>query len=392
VKAFTVMAALPGIRAARTRDPSCLPEYQQVPRRHMIKLTTKRDLHEQHSLGPDHTGLGCISPEFRDVLLSNPTDGDDQQPVQILGVEEGKVIAQMNLVCGQICVEGQQLRILWGSGYNVPAEHRPTGIGAMILLRMHRLPYAVGGVGASQMAAPLFRKLNWIDFVAPRFLLLRRMRPVLEAYLGAGLLTTIGSIVGDLALRVLGFGVAMMTKFVTRGLRIERIERMPESLEPCLQRIDKPAYCHRSTAWLNWVILATPGGNPLLYLVKDRRGVPVGYFLITHHYHEHGGGGRWKNFVLGSVKDWMTFNPRTVTETQLVLLAVSQLMRRKLDAIDVCVAEPEVGNVLRRCGLREIGGMHFTFRPLPNTVLAQAKYHNIGAWRFRPVDGDYFMF
>src|SRR5262245_19383284 len=166
----------------------------------MIKLTTKQDLREEPSLGPDHTGLEGSSPEFRDVLLSNPMDGDDQQPMQILGVKEGRVIGQMNLVGGQICIEGQQFRILWGSGYDVPAEHRTTGIGAMILLHMHRLPYAVGVVGASQMAAPLYRNLNWVDFVAPRFLLLRRMRPVLERYLGPGPLTTISSILGDLAL------------------------------------------------------------------------------------------------------------------------------------------------------------------------------------------------
>jgi hypothetical protein len=241
------------------------------------------------------------------------------------------------------------------------------------------------------MAAPLYNKLKWVDLIVPRFVLLRRTRPILNRYIGMGLLTRVASAIGDLGLRALGEGIVILTRLATRGLRVEAIERMPEEFDPQLGRIDKPAWCIRSAAWINW-ILSARGGTPALYLVKDRQGTPVGYFVITHRHHNEGGGGKWRNFVLGSVKDWMTFDPRAVTDIQLVRLAINQLMRREVDAIDVCVAEPEVCNSLRYCGLVKIGGMHFTFRPLPNTPLAKDQYHHLEAWRIRPVDGDYFLF
>ena len=358
----------------------------------MIKITTRNDLQKQ-SAAPSHPAeLGAISPGLREFLLANPvTTGDGAEPVQILGLKENKVVGQMNLVCGRVCVEGQQVPILWGSEFVVPPEHRTTGVGVMILLRMQRLPYAVGVVGASQMAAPLYCKLKWGDLVTPRFILLRRLRPVIENCVGKGLLAGLISMVGDLGLRILGYGLAILTRWTTRDLQVEQLERMPEALDPLLGRLDKPAYCHRSAAWLNWVLAARPGTSAL-YLVRDRQRQPVGYFIIMHRHHDTAGGGKWKNILLGSVKDWMTFDPLVLTDTQLVLLALVQLMLHEVDAIDVCVAEPEVGRFLRRCGLKQMGGMHFSFYGLPNTPLAKEKYRHLDVWRLRPVDGDYFFF
>jgi hypothetical protein len=357
----------------------------------MIKLTTRKHLREPTGLSSED-GLAAVSPEFRELLLTNPAAyGDETEPVQVLGLKDNQVIGRMNLVKGEICVEGQVLPVLWGSGYIVPPEHRPTGVGLMILLRMQGLPYTLGVIGASQMAAPLYQKLKWIELVAPRFVLLRRLRPVLERYLGPGLLTALGCALGNVGLKALGRLLALRTRMATRGLVVEPVARMPESLDAQLHRIDKPAFCRRSAAWLNW-ILSARSGHPALFLVKNRERKTVGYFLITHRHHDEGGGGKWRNFLLGSVKDWMTFDPAAVSDAQLVLLAINELMRRQVDVIDVCAAEPETGLVLRRCGLKEVGGMHFHFRPLPNTPLAKAELHRLEAWRFRPADGDYFMF
>ena len=94
--------------------------------------------------------------------------------------------------------------------------------------------------------------------------------------------------------------------------------------------------------------------------------------------------------VLGVI--WMTFDFRAVTDTRLVLLAINQLKRREVDASDVCAAKREVDNGLRCHGLRQMGETRFTIRPLPDTPLADHQYHHLDAWRFRPADGDYFLF
>lgn len=358
----------------------------------MICTTTRKQLLDSPAGPATRDDLATMSGELRDLLLSNPmVEGADEEPVQLLGMKGTQVIGRMNLVAGRVCVGGETLPILWGSGYEVPPEHRHTGIGPMLLIAMQSLPCAVGAVGASQMAAPLYQKLRWIDLVAPRFVLPRRARRILERFLGDGALCVAASAVADLGLAAWARMLAFATWRGTRGLRVERAERIPDALEPQLREIDRPAHCPRSAAWINW-ILSARSGDPALYLVRDLGGAAVGYFIVTHRHHEAAGGGKWRNLVLGSVKDWMTFDPQAVTDVQLVRLAIRRLLDREVDAIDVCVAEPQVGAALRRWGLREVSGMHFTFWPRPSTPLCDPKYHRIDAWRFRPADGDYFLF
>lgn len=359
----------------------------------MIRIVTRKDLREQ--IGIPAVGPGAISEKLREILLSNPAaTRDDNEPIQILSIKDGEAIGRLNLFSGKICVEGADpQQIQWGSGFLVPPEHRASGAGLAILFRAQGLPYAMGSVGASQLAAPIYRKLNWVDLIAPRYLLPRRARPLLERYIKQHLLLAIAAALGTLALKLYGLWPWLRILSGTAGLRVEAINRLPDELDPLVQRISKPAYCWRSVAWVNW-IANTPGReSPGLFLVRDSGGRPVGYFLIRHQLHTEGGGGKWKNFVLGSVKDWMTFDSSAVTDAQLIGLGIRELMRHpEIDVIDACVAEEHDGQILRGLGMRRMGGMHFMFRARPKSPLDHEQYRDIAAWRIRPADGDYFLF
>jgi hypothetical protein len=356
----------------------------------MIRINTTKDLRiAPATLFGD--GLGAIPEDLRHLYLTNPSlGGIDGSPVQILGLKGDEVVGRINLVFGRICVEGEDVPILWGSAFKVPPNHRSSGLGAMIVLTMQNLPYAVGAVGASQMALPLYQRLNWIDFKIPRFVLLRHCRPVLQRRFGSGLLPSAAIAVGDLFLAAAVHRVARRIRMATRSLSVKEMMHMPDELDSQVRRIDKPASCLRSVAWINW-ILSLQKGTPGLFLVKDGQGRTVGYFVITHRSHKEGIG-LYEDFILGSVKDWMTFDSSAVTDTQLVFLAINQLMRRSVDVVEVCVAEPEVGLALCRHGLKRLDDLHFTFRPLPDSPLAKPTYHHIEVWRIRPADGDYFTF
>ena len=115
---------------------------------------------------------------------------------------------------------------------------------------------------------------------------------------------------------------------------------MPNNSIPLLRRIDKPVCCCRSAAWFNW-ILSTRGACSELYLrEKPRRAAPEATSSDAASRHVKGGAESGGTSSSGSVKDWMTFL-RSVSDIQLVRLAINQLMRREMDVIDVCVAEAE---------------------------------------------------
>lgn len=356
----------------------------------MITLTTRKELSDV-GYGDVRADLATLSSEFHRLLRTNPMSIGDDEPVQILGTSDGRVIGRMNIIAGRVCVAGHVVPILWGSGFTVSPEHRNSGVGAMILLAMHGLPVTVAVIGPSQLAIPLYRKLRWVELVVPRYVLPRRARPIAEAYLRNRRLREIADSVGDAVLRPTAKLIATVTALRTRGLFVERVGQMPQSLDVDLRNLERRAYCPRSAAWVDWIISAR-SGDPGLWLVRERCGQVVGYFVVSHRHHESAGGGRWKDVVMGSVKDWMTFDADAVTDAQLVALAIVELIKRDVDAIDVCVADPGVGYSLRLCGMVRMGDMHVMFRPVRGTPLAEAEYRDVRAWRLRPADGDYFLF
>lgn len=357
----------------------------------MIRIVTRKQLREEWK--PGEVGLGAISEELRNLLLANPAAGGDDEPVQILSEKDGQVLGKLNLFAGRIRAGSEEVQIQWGSGFLVPPEHRSSGAGLAILFRTQGLPYALGSIGASQQAVPVYRKLNWVDLVAPRYVLPRRARPLVERYVSSRALRGVACALGDAVIRTYGLWAKACIGWQSRGFRIEQVDAMPEEWDAWLTREQDRAACVRSARWVNW-ILHTPGGRyRKLFLVKDRAGKPLGYFVINHRIGAEGGGGKWKDFVIGSVKDWMTFDRDLITDEQLVGLAIRELMRRQaVEVIDVCAADGETGRAARSWGMRRMGGMHFMFRARPKSVLDQERYRQLESWRIRPADGDYFIF
>lgn len=337
--------------------------------------------------------FAVIQGALRELLLANPL-GSDDDPVQIVGLAGSRPIGKMNLLYGEIVVHGEKLPILWGSGLVVPPEHRQTGIGLMLILAAQRLPYAAGAIGPSQLAYPIYQKLGWVDLVAPRYVLLRRSRPVLEKAFGKGVTSKASSAITDVGLKTAGGLLRAAIWRRTRGLTASPSTWMPEEFDPQLAGVESPTHCPRSAAWLNWLLGSGPRRDQrALYLVHDRgRATVVGYFIVSWRHHDELSGGAFRDVFLGSVKDWMSFDRTAATDDQIVLLAIRELMHRRLDAIDICSPDPLLGRRLKRLGFLRKGTMHLVFRPLPNTALSRAECREVDNWRFRPADGDYLLF
>ncbi len=337
-------------------------------------------------------GFGRIGGEFGELLTSVPGHAKSADDLLLLAaLLEDRPIGCMHTFNGKVHVGDATVNMLWCSGLVVKPEHRSTGAGLMILLRMRSRPIASGGVRVSQMALPIYKQLGWHHITASRYLLVKRSAPILQRWIrNPGLLKTFAALVNlGLGLHRLLLGVLLRVRL--SAFSSEIVARLPDEIDAQIRGLQRPAKCHRSTEWINWAVSTGPKDNQRqLSLVKARDGRPVGYFMTGQMHYEEADQGRIKNIRLASVLDWMSFDPEA-EDIDILLVALQQLLGADADAIELCVPETAAGQTLKRLGLLCKGELNLVIRFAPGTPGIDALQLDGDHFWFRPADADGFV-
>ncbi len=368
-----------------------------------IQVIRGRDLRDPRWTPPwtDPLGFAAMSAQKRAAILACPLLTDEDQPVQLIGTIGGRgsvAVGRLDLIPGRLNVAGQEAPILWGSEWFVPPEHRGTLVGVSLLLRSQQLGYNLGAHGPSQMALPVYQKLKWSDVPLTRWILIRRSRSVVERYLGRGLHSRAVASVIDAGLWAQRRAVRALVGGATRGLTCRAVGSCPPELDAPIARVidSGKITSHRSVAWLNWVLAHSFDTDPrtrrVLYLVNSAGGRAVGYVLAKVRFFPVATHRGFRDLLLGSVQDWMAFDPQAADERRLILLGVDQVSRLGVDAVEVCVQSEAAGRTLRRLGCLRAGTMHLMFKAAAKSPLARPEFQRPGAWDARPGDGDNLLF
>lgn len=360
-------------------------------------MVSRRDLAADacYDWWEDPDDLARMRPEKRTAVLANPLSRDGDEPVQVIGTEGDRVIGRVDLIAGGIEAGGQLVPCLWGSELYVPVQFRGTRMGLRLILKMQELNHTVAACGVSRSVYPIFKHLKWLDFPMPRYVLLRRGRPVVERYLGVGRTGTVAAAVADLALRAPQAALAAARRLRARGLSVEQVERMATELEPRLRAQAAPVAVHRSPQWINWLLdhaFQNDYRNRRgLFYVRNRRNEIVAYFLIKSRFHETVSDREFKNVLLGSLRDWMIFDPSETRLEHVILFAIGALASWEVDAIEVCVPEEEEKFPLRRWGFVPAGPLRMLVRASPDSPLQGPQYQQPDRWSISPAAGDNFF-
>lgn len=342
----------------------------------------------------DPYGLAGLTPQKRSALLNNPLSRSEDDPAQILGLQANKVIGRIDLIPGALLVNGQTIQMLWTSAYYVPEEHRGTLVGVMIVLKMMSLHHTIGACGVSQMALPIFQKLKWLAFTQPRFLLVRRSRSVIERFLGSGVGATLATNAADTALLAHRAALRSWAAINGRGLRVHEVPEMSRDMDDKLRHLAQPIGIHRSAAWVNWLLRENFEDDPTrrrgLFYVEAPDGRAIGYFLLRMRLFEQASHRGFKNVLLGSLHDWMSFDRNRLSDYQIVMLATRELDSWGADAVEICTDNSGLQSALKRTGFLRVGELcTFVCRgkasPIAHRFEAQTD------WRLRPADGDNFF-
>ncbi len=328
------------------------------------------------------------------LMLANPL-GTEQGAVYLFAKSGDIQVGKVNAIEGEITHGGKKAPILWAAGLTVDESYRTTGAGLMLILKLQALHHTIAVIGVSRAALPLYRKLGWVDMSMDRYLLLYRSRPVWERVLGERATARAGAGLTDVALAVQRRMLAAWTRLRSRGLSVERTEKMGQECDELLAHSPEPLAIHRSGRWLNWLMSFSGRDSTRpqhLWLVRDARGRAVGYFIVTARHHAETGEVGFANFTLGSVKDWIVLDRQAIDERGLILLALRELAELSVDVAEVCVPDHTLGRRLRRMGLVKQGALAFLVKASPQSPLKSPIDFELSSWRVRPADGDHFYF
>lgn len=337
--------------------------------------------------------FGRIGGSFGELLRTSPVRAQDPaDPLLLTALLDDTPVGFVCTFNGLLHADGNDIDTLWCSGLQVLPEHRNTGAGLMLLLRLRAKNLASGAVGISQIALPIYRQLGWQDITADRYLLVKRSAPILRRWLAGKWLLGAAALIADLGLLVHRSLVRLALGIRSAGYRVEAVDELPAELDSQLRDADGGLRTHRSVDWVNWAMRSGPQRNRRqLYLVKAADDRPVGYFMTGLLHHEEADGGRIRDITLASLRDWMSFGNSDLDETGVLLLGLQTLLGAKADAIELCVPEQDSGRSLRRLGLLQKGALHMVMRFPPNTPGLPDGELSGDNFRFRPADGDGFV-
>jgi len=360
-----------------------------------IHILTKRELttDPRWDRWNDPDAIAPIPPEKQKALLENPFVGGDDDPIQLIGTLDGRVIGRLDLVDGALDVLGDEVRCCWGSGLYVPEEFRKTLMGVKLILALQRIHHTVGASGVSRAAHSVYTSLRWLDFELPRYVLVRRSRSVVERYVGGGLAGASARVIADTALRAHGAAIRPWARYRVRRFEARQVSEFPDELAPTLRDSGRAVSGHRSAAWMNWLLHShfdEESSRRGLFTISGPNDEIAGYFLVRARRYEVLTEREFRNLYLGSLQDWAALDP-TLTLEHITLLAVKEMAKWNVDAIEVFVPDDESSAGLGRLGFMRAGSMYVLVNGSNESPLSAPDLGTPGAWRVRPAEGEAFF-
>lgn|GEM_PF-897187 len=349
-----------------------------------------------YSKWDDPDQIARLSPQGHRAFLENPYAGKDDEPIQVIATQGNRVVGRIDMLPARVRYGEQSVKIMWGSNLYVPPEARDTLTGVILILKAQGLHHTVGVFGPSQAALPIYQKLKWNDRPITRQILIRHTRSVVEKYAGKGLYSQI-------LVRILDIVVGAFQNLVTRpwtavhtrGLRTLRSDSMPFALESMLAKPDTGISMERSAAFINWWLTHSfkddSRNSNDLFLVKDRDGKIVAYFINKVRFHASATHRKFENLLLGSLQDWRIFDSDAINPKGIIMLAFRELTTRNVDVIEFCTDDPNLKTTLKLMGFLTVGAAHLLVKCAPESPLASEGLTDLTKWSVFPGDGDNFF-
>ena len=338
----------------------------------------------------DPQGTGTIGGAYQELLFSFC---DEEDPVSLVAMTDDGPVGQVNFLKGLLHLEDSTIPVFWAAGLSVKPDHRNTGAGMLLLAKSRSIKPAVGVGSVSQQAVPLYIKLGWRLFTLPRYVFPVKPSTYFLRKFGVSLVARCIGFVADSISRAYRRTVIYLSDRRARRYRIALANEIALEEEDKFNSYTRRPYrTHRSTQWVNRIMSEGPMQNSRrLFLVYGDDEELAGYFIVTTALRRGVAGGKYGDLRVASIRDWVAFRTSDLTDDDLLLFGLRELLRAECDVAEICVPESESASILRGRGMIRMGEQHFFIRfnsPIENDAPGIDEPEN---WWFRPGDGDAFL-
>ena len=168
---------------------------------------------------------------------------------------------------------------------------------------------------------------------------------------------------------------------------------MSAEFDAALARPTAPVATHRSAAWVNWLLHSGKQDSRRenrLYYAKDKHGTAVGYFILQWARVALLAG-RFKDVLIGTIKDWGTFDPSRADRHTVTLLGIQELLTHRADVYILTLSDAGLDSELRAVGARPRSAMRVVLHASPESPLAADEFRREENWQYTAADSDGFF-
>lgn len=362
-----------------------------------LHIRTLSDLEQDiREIGMDDVfGLCKLSVAKKAALKTNPNIESESVPVQMLGLVENKVVGQETVFPVHVKADDKLYTAMAGSGLFVHELYRKSMLGISLITKREELS-ADGialGCGLSQLALPAHLMFDYRCFPLRRLIWGFKSRAVIEKKFGRSLLTWFLRKAADVMLAAGTFCLSAIVFFRTCGLTIEEMDHVDETIEKLINNDERPFACEHSVDWLNWQLKYSfsddARSRQKLFAVREPTGQLLGFFMVKIRFHKTASQRGYKNLLLGSLLDWQSADQKRLSHATLALLAVLEMRKCGVDAVEICTDEKETLRCLTRLFFHHVGELSFVMRATESSPLRKHEgWDRQENWRLRPSDGD----
>lgn len=307
--------------------------------------------------GDDYGLVQKYSKYRKAAFFANPFLKDYSSCTLSIKRADGVIVGRTMPFMTSIKMDGEILECNSGSTLDVVEDFRKYAIGVDFMTEM-----APGfnskfnlSAGISKIALPLYKKLKYSIFEFPRLLFIKNARPILDKK-GLGWL----SCCINPFLKVIYF---IISKKNPKEYVVEKISSVPEWVGELALNDGHRFMENHCREWFQWNLDYNFKGHKMdkqsLYIIKNNGNENLGFFMIKERWRDSAAS--LKNFVLGSIVEWGTYDNEKLSEEDIIKLALFKFSKN-VDLIEFASDNPETVRKMKKYGFVKFDYAHIAFK------------------------------